>query len=225
MSRPASTRAPSDALEARSHRLQLGIGLCGALLLLGAGLLLRPGSREVPAALAALPEAPRTPWPRYERTAWGSRWPDPDGDCRDLRAELLRQTSRTAVTWSEPAGCLVVAGQWTDPWTGTTYTQAGDLAVDHHVPLHLAHRSGGAAWSPGRKAAYYRNALAVPGALQVIARRTNAAKGNRGPETWQPPRRRSRCRYAQDWVAVKTAYGLSVTRAERAALADMLATC
>ena len=65
----------------------------------------------------------------------------------------------------------------------------------------------------------------MPGALQVIAGRTHRQKGDRGPEAWQPPQRRSWCQYGQTWVAVKAQYELTVTRAERKALADMLATC
>lgn len=45
-----------------------------------------------------------------------------------------------------------------------------------------------------------------------------------GTVAWQPPQRSSRCQYAQVWVEVKAQYELPVTRAERAALADMLAS-
>ena len=93
------------------------------------------------------------------------------------------------------------------------------------APLRMAHVSGGAAWSAERKQGYYRNDRAGPGALQVIAGRTNRQKRDSGPENWQPPRRSSRCQYAQTWVEVKVQYELTVTRKERKALADMLATC
>ena len=65
----------------------------------------------------------------------------------------------------------------------------------------------------------------MPGARQVIAGRTHRQKSDHGPEAWQPPQRRSWCQYGQTWVAVKAQYELTVTRAERKALADMLATC
>ena len=185
------------------------------------------GPETVPgrAELAPLTVAPQRPLPAYHRTAWDSGWPDRNGDCRDTRAELLQQHSRIETTFTDPDGCRVLTGRWQDPWTGQTYTAAADLDIDHHVPLRNAHVSGGAAWSAARQQAYYRNDRGVPGALQVIAGSTNRQKGDRGSETWQPPLRQSWCQYAQTWVEVKVEYDLTVTRAERTALADMLAKC
>ena len=171
-----------------------------------------PRTTEAPgtAALATLTVAPQSTRPPYDRAAWDSGWPDRNGDCRDLRAELLQQHSLIETTFTDPDGCRVLTGLWQDPWTGRTYTDAVALEIDHHVPLRNAHASGGAAWSD---------------ALQVVAGSTNRQKRDSGPETWPPPRRSSRCAYAQTWVEVKVQYELTVTRAERKALADMLATC
>ena len=221
---------PPTHLGAR-RRLALGLYL---LLLLGAAavwvalvpqLRLSRSRSPEPAGLATLSVAPHSPQPAYARAAWGSGWPDLNRDCRDTRAELLQQHSLTETTFTDLDGCQVATGQWPDPWTGQRYTDAADLEIDHHVPLRNAHASGGAAWSAARKQAYYRNHLGVPGALQVIAGRTHRQKGDHGPEAWQPPQRRSWCQYGQTWVAVKAQYELTVTRAERKALAEMLATC
>ncbi len=38
-------------------------------------------------------------------------------------------------------GCTVQAGTWIDPYTGRTFTAAGDLNVDHIVPLKHAHEA------------------------------------------------------------------------------------
>ena len=220
----------TSKLRARRRRA-LGLYL---LLLLGAVTLwvtlypqLRLSWTRAPetAALDTLTVAPYRNQPPYARAAWGSSWPDQNGDCRDTRAELLLLHSLTETTFTAADGCRVVTGQWQDPWTGQTYTDAAALEIDHHVPLRHAHVSGGAAWSPARKQGYYRNDLGVPGALQVIAGRTNRQKGDRGLEAWRPSARSSWCRYAQAWVEVKVQYELSVTRTERAALAEMLATC
>ena len=61
--------------------------------------------------------------------------------------------------------------------------------------------------------------------LIAVSRASNRAKGDQNPAQWKPTNRNHWCRYAQDWIAVKSFWRLSVTSAEKAALADMLETC
>ena len=157
--------------------------------------------------------------PHYDREEWGS-WRDLNQDCRNTRADVLERESSEKVRF--PNGCIASTGQWQDPWSNRTFQEASKLDVDHHVPLANAHYSGGHAWSTERKQEYY-NDTRLPVALNAISKDDNRAKGARGPERWQPEQRR--CSYAAGWVAVKSKYGLSVTKAERKALANMLSTC
>ena len=48
---------------------------------------------------------------------------------------------------------------------------------------------------------------------------TNASKGDGDAATWLPPVKAYRCTYVARQVAVKRAYGLWVTSAERSAIA------
>ncbi|GDY64998.1 MULTISPECIES: hypothetical protein [Streptomyces] len=50
-------------------------------------------------------------------------------------------------------------------------------------------------------------------------------QGGPGPLRRQPPAQGYRCRYATDWVADKTKWGLSVDPTQEAALAEALSRC
>jgi len=53
----------------------------------------------------------------------------------------------------------------------------------------------------------------------------NEAKGASTPDVWLPPNRRSRCRYAITWIAIKPRWDLSITDAEHRALVGLLELC
>ncbi len=174
--------------------------------------------------LAALAVAPHTHLDTYDRDDWGGSWSDADRDCQNTRHEVLQLESQGSVTFTNTRRCNVATGLWTGPWSGETFTRASDLDIDHHVPLKNAHISGGATWSPAQKRAYY-NDMALEPALQAMKNSLNRTKGASGPETWKPPLPSTWCRYARDWVDVKTKYSLSITQAEKSALHSMLDTC
>ncbi len=121
-------------------------------------------------------------------------------------------------------GCVVDTGEWLDPWTGQTIDDAGDLDVDHHVPLEHAHVSGGADWARDRKRAY-ANDLDNDGALNATAAGVNRAKGAKAPDEWRPPDRSRWCTYAEWWIQVKAKWELTVTAGEVDILEDMLGSC
>jgi hypothetical protein len=63
-----------------------------------------------------------------------------------------------------------------------------------------------------------------PGA-SVVGAGSNAAKGRSNAAEWLPPNKAFRCEYVARQIAVKAAYGLSVTAPERAAMQRVLADC
>ena len=54
---------------------------------------------------------------------------------------------------------------------------------------------------------------------------TNQAKGDGDAATWLPPNKAFRCTYVAHQVAVKAAYHLWVTPAEKSAIQRVLGTC
>ena len=120
---------------------------------------------------------------------------------------------------------MVVAGLLADPYTGALLTfakeRAGDVQIDHVVALSDAWQKGAASWAAARRLQFANdplNLLAVDGSA-------NQAKSDSDAASWLPPNKAYRCAYVARQVAVKRAYGLSVTSAEHDALARVLSSC
>ena len=161
--------------------------------------------------------------PDYNRGDW-RHWNDEDGDCQDARQEALIVESQTAVIYQTGDECRVESGEWFGVYTGESFTDPGDLDVDHMVPLANAHRSGGWAWSKERKADY-ANDLSYANHLIAVQASANRQKGSKGPEDWRPPRHGYWCQYATDWVTIKQNWGLTATQREVDALREMFEVC
>jgi hypothetical protein len=161
--------------------------------------------------------------PSYSRTQW-SHWSDDDGDCQNTRHEVLIAESFSTISFKGAKTCQVDTGQWHDRYTGLTVFVAGDLDVDHMVPLQNAHVSGGWQWNPDEKKAF-ANDLADADHLIAVTASTNRSKGSRSPDQWKPPNQAYWCDYAKDWARIKYNWGLTATKAEYSALQSMLRTC
>jgi len=161
--------------------------------------------------------------PDYDRDDW-KHWADDDGDCQNTRHEVLIEESSQEVTFKSDRQCQVASGEWLDPYTGDTVTDATKLDVDHMVPLKNTHDSGGWGWDKQKKAAY-ANEMDYAGHLIAVTASANRKKGAKGPEEWKPANQEYWCDYAIDWVQIKIDWELSVTKAEWAALQEMLKTC
>ena len=159
----------------------------------------------------------------YDRATW-KHWIDADGDCQNTRAEVLIAESLEPVTFTNSKNCTVLGGRWYDPYTNTYFTVAGELDVDHFVPLGNAHSSGGADWGADRKRDF-ANSLNDADHLIAVSASANRSKGSRAPDEWKPPNQGYWCEYANDWIRVKGAWELSATHSEWSALQNMTATC
>lgn len=185
--------------------------------------------------LPAIPTLPSwsLPWPpaaerapsggHYDRDDW-PHWSDEDHDCRNTRHEVLAAESEVPVTYADRERCKVARGRWRCPFTGRVITDPGKLDIDHLVPLHEAHKSGGHAWTTERRRRY-ANDLTEPAHLVAVDRHANRAKGDKGPERWLPSDPSARCRYVTQWRAVKSRWGLTMSPAQRAAMQGYEATC
>ena len=175
------------------------------------------------AELASLPTTPTGRVPDYRRAAFGpDGWDyDPASGCNTRDRVLIAESARPPTMG---ARCKVLAGQWTSLYDGVSVTDPHLLQIDHLIPLADAWRSGAAGWSPDRRQRF-ANDLSAPDTLIAVTGRTNESKGDDTPDEWLPPARSAWCTYARDWVDVKARWQLSVTGAERRALAAILAVC
>lgn len=170
-------------------------------------------------AVLAINDRP-SPQGVYRREDW-PHWADVDGNGCDARQDALIAWSIVPATVNRSGTCKVVAGSWVSPYDLKASNNAGDFDVDHLVPLANAFESGGWAWSAERRRAFANN----PGELVVASASSNRSKGADSPDQWRPSNRDSWCAYADGWVKVKSAWGLTVTTSERDALGQMLDTC
>jgi hypothetical protein len=158
----------------------------------------------------------------YRRAAFGRRWADVDGNGCSTRDDVL---ARDLEQVRRRGRCVVVAGTFTDVYTGATgrfeKARADLVQIDHVVALAEAWRSGASTWTEDRRLRYAND----PTVLVVTTRAVNSGKGDQDAGTWAPADRSRACRFARMVVEIKTAYGLSVDPRERAGLRSDLAGC
>ena len=70
-------------------------------------------------------------------------------------------------------------------------------------------------WSAGRRQTYASD-LGYAWTLQAVTDNVNAAKGDRDPAEWLPPKASARCAYAIRWTAIKYRWRLTMDRTEKA---------
>ena len=178
----------------------------------------KPASvKNAAAALAKLKVAPPGSMRGYSRAKFPT-WRETGPNCNVRDAVLKRDGTHV-----KTSGCNVVAGTWRSAYDGMVLNSPTKVDIDHLVPLADAWRSGAANWTTARREDF-ANDLDHP-ELRAVSITANRAKGDQDPTTWRPKETSLWCEYAEDWITVKTAWKLTVTAGEKAALADMLETC
>lgn len=61
--------------------------------------------------------------------------------------------------------------------------------------------------------------------LLAVDASDNESKGDRSPDQWMPPSQAFWCTYSEMYTHIKSVFKLTVTSAERSALASMIGTC
>jgi hypothetical protein len=184
------------------------------------------------AALAQLRVADKGSLAGYERDCdngagcvFGPAWADVDGNGCDQRNDVLHRDLTATQVRAGTHGCVVTSGTLADPYTGTTVrftkADAGEVPIDHVVPLAAAWTEGATTWSAQQREDFANDL----DNLIATTREQNSAKGDSTAEEWVPPDPAYGCSYATVVVTVKQEYGLSVTAAEAGALRSLLATC
>lgn len=165
--------------------------------------------------------------PDYDRQAFGQRWADTDHNGCDTRNDILARDLARPTFKPGTRDCVVLTGTLAEPYTGTTIQfQRGDkssalVQIDHVVALADAWRSGAWQWDAQRRQEFAND----PENLLVVDGAANEDKSASSADQWLPPNVAFRCDYVKRQIAVKYAYGLSVTQAEQDAMATQLTTC
>lgn len=149
-------------------------------------------------------------------------WVDADGDGCNTRAEVLIMESQSAVTTR--GRCTVSTGQWVSAYDGATLTDAGDLDIDHFVPLNEAWGSGAYGWDSATRISF-GNDLGYDASLLAVTASSNRSKSDQDPAQWMPTNHSYFCDYAATWVAVKWRWSLTVDSLERLTLQSVLNGC
>lgn len=155
----------------------------------------------------------------YQRSEFGHGWDDRDGDCQDSRAEALITTSTTQVRFADERRCRVVTGRWISPFTGNVLQNAGDVDIDHVVPLAWAWERGASDWSRDRRETFAND----PVNLMPVEASLNRSKGARGPDQWVPPA--GRCQYVARFLRIVKVYRLEPSSREMNNLRRQVEQC
>ncbi|MDW5325605.1 HNH endonuclease family protein [Plantactinospora sp. KLBMP9567] len=175
------------------------------------------GSADTQAQLDRLTVAGAGSMRGYSRERF-PHWRNAGKNC-DVRDTVLQRDG----TGIKLSGCNVVGGRWSSRYDKRTLTDPSDVDIDHMVPLANAWRSGADEWDDDKRSEF-ANDLDRP-QLVAVSASSNRAKGDQDPSQWKPSNRDDWCQYAEDWIAVKHYWRLSVTSGEKAALDDMLGSC
>ena len=155
----------------------------------------------------------------YDRDLF-TLWVDADGDGCNTRYEVLITEAEDAP--SVGSGCALSGGRWYSYYDGVSHTVAGELDIDHMVPLAEAWDSGARTWTTATRQAY-ANDLGDYRSLVGVTDNVNQAKGDQDVAEWLP--QYDKCRYLREYVAVKHRWRLTVDSAEKSAMRSLAATC
>ena len=186
-----------------------------------------PSAPSAAAVLETLEVKGRAPKTGYDRKAFGRGWVDVDRNGCDTRNDMLRRDLTDVVVDPKTNGCVALSGTLLDPYSGGTVVwvkgnkTSTAAQVDHVVALSDAWQKGAQEWSEDERVRFAND----PRNLLVVSDTMNRQKKDGDAATWLPPRPEYRCEYVGLQVAVKAAYRLSVTEAERTAIGRVLAGC
>lgn len=163
--------------------------------------------------------------PKYNRLKQFGGWvhQDASNNCYDTRENVLARDEDMSVPLKySKTGCTIRSGLWHDPYTGTDFTEAAQLQIDHVVPLKAAYYSGAYKWAPALRCSF-ANYLGNDFHLASVSGHENMSKGDRGPDGYLPPNHNNRCTYISHWMKIKTIWQLTTTIAEVNAIKDVIA--
>lgn len=177
-----------------------------------------PGQLPAADVLAMIP-IEREQGAGYNRELFGYGSPIDGFGCRTRALVLIRDSLTPPQI--DRAGCAVVAGDWFSTYDALTWSDPGELEIDHVVALKEAWDSGANAWSAERLEAF-SNDLVDARTLRAVTGEVNQAKSDNDPTNWLPPAPDAVCGYLADWVSIKARWGLSMDESEHGRIRNLL---
>lgn len=152
---------------------------------------------------------------KYERSSW-KHWTGSPCDTREVI--LFQQGSNVS---QDPTSCKAVSGNWTDPYSGNTFTNASDLDIDHVIPLGFAAKHGGQDWSAEKKQQFANDTTQ----LLAVSAKENRSKSDKGPASYMPKNKDFHCDYSKIWISTASKYGITISNADKTELKIGLQKC
>ena len=153
----------------------------------------------------------------YNRDIHYGEWIDIDGDCQDVRAELLIKESEnngvapTFVKSKDGKNCKVATGKFNDFYTNTVYTNAGDLDIDHVLPPYIHYETVGKYQSKAKRVEFYNDTEN----LVITSLNLNRSKGKKDlSEFIQRVPRENRCRYIAKYNGTAVKYDITLDKSD-----------
>jgi len=148
--------------------------------------------------------------PQYVRSYFGNSWADLDGDGQNARAEALIDAATGPITFRSARERVVDRGRWISPFTNEIIFDAGDVDIDHVVPLYFAWYHGAHTWDFEKRMQFAND----PRNLIVVESSLNRSKGAKSPLDWLPPE--NQCAYTLKFIRIVKIYGIKLSVEEEA---------
>lgn len=151
----------------------------------------------------------------YSRSEWKHWIGSP---CNTRETVLKKQGSKVK---ADDKTCKILSGSWVDPYSGSTFTDAGKLDIDHVIPLGYAAKHGGNSWSAAKKQEFANDTSQ----LLAVSASENRSKSDKGPSKYMPPNKSFQCQYAKTWISTASKYGLTLAKADTVSLTAAIQKC
>ncbi|QFS94643.1 hypothetical protein FIV07_28110 (plasmid) [Mycobacterium sp. THAF192] len=148
---------------------------------------------------------------RDEACVFGAAWNDPnDHSGCDTRSRILRDQLSDVVIKPGTNGCKVLAGRFSDPYTGQVMEysrgESSNVNVDHIFSLSRAWDSGAWSWPLELRVQFAND----PDNLLVVSASANREKSDAGLE-WLPDNPYFRCTFVSRYLSIAVKYSLPIT--------------
>jgi hypothetical protein len=186
-----------------------------------------PTQKQTTLALLALLEDRTGPAPTgYAAALFGTAFHVVAGGSHCNARDFVFKRDLTDITYQTGSTCSVFTGVLFDHYTGSWFWYAKrepvhSVELDYVVGLSDAWANGASAWSSNVLSQFAND----PQELVAASTAAVTLKAGRSADAWLPADVADQCTYVAQQVAVKAAYLLTVTAAERAAMVAVLNGC